>query len=220
MTIAFYESRARHPLSTATLVLAHVCHGRRMREDGLATASHHAILARCQRALAAARHAGVPVIFVHEQQRDGASLLAGQSRWLDGFAPRRFESVVTSKGPSCYASPYFSEIVDGSGRAMLLAGLLDLEAAAATARDAARHGHRLTVLSDAVSFESAALIRDSHAGEDPHAGHGGGARKGRPAVHAVTTGDWIAELPPLLPSPRAMRWQGGRPVRRLSRIQG
>ena len=219
MTIAFYENRARHPLSTATLVLVDVCRGSLPgRQPAPLTTPE--TLARCHEALLAARRVGVPVVFVHDQPGDAANLPPGQSRWFAGFEPRRYESVVARSAHSCYASPYFSEILDGAGRSMLLAGLLGLEAAGATAADALRHGHRLTLLSDAVGFDSATLIRDSHRGADPHARQGSRARKGRPALHAVTTGDWLAELTPLLPSPRAMQWQGGGPVRRLSRIQG
>ena len=220
MTIAFYENRARHPLSSATLVLADVCHGRPTAQNEVAAMAMHPILERCQTALEAARGAGVPVIFVHDQQSDAASLLAGQSRWLTGFEPLRYESVVASNGLSCYASPYFSEILDGSGRAILLAGLLGLDAASATAKDAARHGHHLTILSDAVGFDSAALVRGSHAIKAPGPDHGGEGGKGRLAVHAVNTKDWLAELAPASPPPRAARWQLGAQLRRQSRILG
>ena len=220
MTIAFYETRAGHPLNTATLVLADVCRSRTMAEEEFAPNATQRILERCQTALEAARRAGVPIIFVHDPHSDAMRLQDGQSRWLTGFAPRRYESVVASKGPSCYASPYLSEILDGAGRAILLAGLLGLDAAAATAKDATRHGHRLTVLSDAVGFDSGALIRDSHAAESPRSTPDGGGSEGRLAVHAVSTKDWLAELAPPARPPRAARWQLGAPLRRHSRILG
>ncbi len=206
MTIAFYEKRARQPLSAATLVLVDVCQGRQMEQDAVAAGAIHAILERCLTALETARRHGVPVVFVHDQRSDEAGLPIGESRWFSGFEPRRYESVVASKGPSCYASPYFSEILEGAGRSMLLAGLLGLEAAAATARDACRHGHRLTVLGDAVGFDSTALVRESLAPEskDPDLARGGG--QDRLAVQAVTTLDWLALIAPA--TAQAARWQG------------
>ncbi|MGC8536214.1 MAG: isochorismatase family protein [Rhizomicrobium sp.] len=220
MTIAFYENRARHPLSTTTLVLVDVCRSSVMAQDDVAAMAIHPVLERCRTALEAARRAGVPVIFVHDQHSDTMRLQDGQSRWLTGFAPRRYESVVASKGLSCYASPYLSEILDGAGRAILLAGLLGLEAASATAKDAARHGHRLTVLSDAVGFDSGALIRDSHATEGAGPKHGGLDRMCHLPVHAISTKDWLTQLTPLSPPPRAAKWPLGAPLRRHSRILG
>ena len=166
MTIAFYETRARHPLSTATLVLVDVCRGSLPTPRAPAPMATAQTLARCHEALLAARRVGVPVVFVHDQPGDAANLPPGQSRWFAGFEPRRYESVVARSAHSCYASPYFLEILDGAGRSMLLAGLLGLEAAGATAADALRHGHRLTLLSDTVGFDSTALIRSSHATRD------------------------------------------------------
>ena len=214
MTIAFYENRARHPLSTATLVLVDVCQGSATARGEIAASDMHHILERCQRALEAARDAGVPVVFVHDQQSNGIGLLGTESRWFSGFKPRRYESVVASKGPSCYGSPYFSEILDGAGRSIVLAGLVGLGAATTTAADALRHGHRLTLLSDAVGFDCAALIRSSHATQSPAPDADGKGDQGHLAVHAIRTEDWLAEIASASPPPRAARWQAGLQLRR------
>ena len=212
MTIAFYENRARHPLSTATLVLVDVCRGSVPAPCEPAQMSPPQTLTRCHEALLAARRVGVPVVFVHDQPVDAANLPPGESRWFAGFEPRRYESVVARSAHSCYASPYFSEILDGAGRSMLLAGLLGLEAAGATAADALHHGHRLTLLSDAVGFDSAALIRSSHAAQSPAPDQDGGGGQGHLAVHAIRTEDWLAEITPA--QPRTARWQAGALLRR------
>jgi nicotinamidase-related amidase len=214
MTIAFYENRARQPLSAATLVLVDVCQKSVTAHREAGALATQPILARCQLALAAARRAGVPVVFVHDQRRDAQSPPGTESRWFAGFEPRRYESVVASTGPSCYASPYFSEILDGAGRSMLLAGLLSLQAATATALDAQRHGHRLTLLGDAVGFDGKRLIRESHA---PAPTDFGGAGRGGPerlTVQAITTEDWLAEITPATPPARPARWLAGSQLRR------
>ena len=214
MTIAFYENRARHPLSTATLVLVDVCQGRATARGEIAASDMHHILERCQRALEAARDAGVPVIFVHDHHSSGVGLLNTESRWFSGFKPRRYESVVASKGPSCYGSPYFSEILDGAGRSIVLAGLVGLDAATTTAEDALRHGHRLTLLSDGVGFDCDALIRSSHATQSPARYGDGKGTQGHLAVHAIRTEDWLAEIAPASPPLRTARWQAGLQLRR------
>ena len=212
MTIAFYENRARHPLSTATLVLVDVCRGSLAPLRAPAPMTTPQILARCHEALLAARRVGVPVVFVHDQPGDAANLPPGESRWFAGFEPRRYESVVARSAHSCYASPYFSEILDGAGRSMLLAGLLGLEAAGATAADALHHGHRLTFLSDAVGFDSTALIRSSHATPSPTPDQDGRRAQGHLAVHAIRTEDWLTEITPA--QSRTARWQAGAQLRR------
>ncbi|MDE2466011.1 MAG: isochorismatase family protein [Alphaproteobacteria bacterium] len=205
MTIAFYENHARHPLGAATLVLVDLCYSNLTENTDLSAPATAGILERCQTALQTARRFGVPVVFVHDHRSGDVSRLTGRSRWFTGFEPRRYESVVASSGPSCYASPYFSEILDGSGRTLLVAGLLGLSAARATAEDAARHGHRLVVLSDAVAFDSCDLV--------PETQDNGG--QSRPGAHAVSTGDWITEISPA-PPPRSASWHQGSQLRRSS----
>jgi hypothetical protein len=218
MTIAFYEKRARRSLRAATLVLVDVCRTRVAQEGTPAALATRPILARCQQALAAARNAGVPVVFVHDAREERGRLLGTESRWLAGFEPRRYESVVASSGPSCYASPYFLEILDGAGRAMLLAGLLGLHGATATAADALRYGHRLTLLSDAIDFDGANLIRASHAPGQPTPDEKDAQE--RHAIEAITTAAWLAEITSASPPARADGWQATTLLYRHARTLG
>ena len=161
MTFAFGVARAAHRIPSTTLVLVDLCRAR-LRDGQRPAPATEAILAHCRASLVYARLAAIPVIFVRNRRQGegwrspGAGLI-----WIDGFEPRRHESVFERTGLSCYDSPYFTEIVDGVGGSCVVAGFVGPGGCRATAADAQAAGHRLTFLADAID-DDAAAARPAH----------------------------------------------------------
>lgn len=98
-------------------------------------------LENCRRAIRHARSVGIPLAYTRLSCETA-------SRWIHGLEPKRSDMVFDRSSPSCYASPYFEEIVSGVER-FSMAGLMAETVCVATAIDAAHRRHAMNFLDDA-----------------------------------------------------------------------
>ncbi len=154
-----------------TLVLVDPCRWR-LRRAWRPISVADPILAQCRLALTYARWAGVPVIFVRDRRGSGGwQGPAPGPAWIEGFEPRRHESVFERAGRSCYESPYFREVVEGAGGVFAVAGFIGPGGCGATAADARAAGHIVLFLVDAIDDD----------------------RLETPSLHLVALRDWLGD---------------------------
>jgi hypothetical protein len=145
MTLPFTEKRPR-PAPPALLVLVLPSESDARRPLSLADGGTAGVLARCRKVLAHARAADVATAFVTARPRNSRRAL----RWIKGLEPRGRDMVFDRINPSCYASRYFSDAVDGYPT-LVIAGFLDMAACVATVIDAVRDHHDMVFLHDAIA---------------------------------------------------------------------
>lgn len=112
-------------------------------------------LENCRLAIQHARSVGIPLAYTRLSCETSSS-------WIQGLEPRRSDMVFDRNSPSCYASPYFEEIVSGVQR-FAMAGLMAETACVATAIDAAHHRHAVTFLDDASISSGRGVVDGSKA---------------------------------------------------------
>ena len=126
-----------------------------------AQARQWAVIANCRAALNHARAAGLSIALLRRAlERDDSGTPHGSTLrqvWISGLEPQRRDLVFARTAPSCYSNPYFAEIVEANGGRFVIAGLLSFDDWTATARDAAGHGHAVSLLSDAALVSRTAI---------------------------------------------------------------
>jgi nicotinamidase-related amidase len=138
-------------------------------------------IAQCRLALGFARRHGFPIAMT--RWRASGTRFRG---WVEGLEPRASEMIFDQPQASCYSSETFAEMMSegGGGHNAVLACPVNADAWISTAADAARHGHRITFLSDA----SATLPLEAEAG----AGWGHGATHIHQQCRSMTTQTWMS----------------------------
>ena len=149
MTFEFERSQFRAAAPRSVLVLVDPCKRHVVEPAAPVRTGTDNMLANCRRATTHARALGIPVAFVRNRKPKTDPPNNGQG-WIDGFEPRRNDSVFERVGISCYGSPYFSEVVDGAGGNIVVAGFVGHGGCLATAADAVSARHRIVFLSDAL----------------------------------------------------------------------
>ena len=138
------------PTHIPTLVLVDMQKEYVANARALALTDTEQALANCRLALAHARNARIPVVFVRWQ---GISPFFNPatpfSGWIEGFEPTRDDAVFERSRPSCYASGMFADMMAYAGNHIVLAGFAGEAACLATAIDAFHRGQRITFLEDA-----------------------------------------------------------------------
>ena len=109
-----------------------------------------AAIGNCRKLLAHARAGGWPVAFVRKVRAWRKGNLTGAPRWISGFEPRRADMLFDRDASSCYASTEFADAMDAAGGAFVIAGVSGDDACLSTFVDAARYGHQVGLISDAV----------------------------------------------------------------------
>jgi nicotinamidase-related amidase len=137
-------------IAQPTLVLVDLQREHIAESRGLATPQTIEALANCRAALAHARSCGFPIAFVRRSNRAPLSNSpVPNSRWLEGFEPKRTDMVFERNRPSCYASPAFADVMANETASFVLAGLGAETACLATALEAFHRGQQFTFLADA-----------------------------------------------------------------------
>ncbi|MBR9824982.1 MAG: cysteine hydrolase [Alphaproteobacteria bacterium] len=127
----------------------HVCF---TRSNARSTLVCETVVDRIHRLLVAARHRGWRVI--HSQFRadpslDPVAILPAQP--IAGLEPLAREAVFVRKALSAYSDPDFARVISGcAGAPVYLVGFSAPFSILATAFDAVAHGHRLTVVPEAI----------------------------------------------------------------------
>ncbi|MBU6299258.1 MAG: isochorismatase family protein [Alphaproteobacteria bacterium] len=111
-----------------------------------------ATISQCRRLLSHARAEGWPVAFTRLFRKGRAGANSRSPRWISGFEPRRTDMLFDREALSCYASTEFADAMDAAGGAFALAGFSD-DACLSTLIDAARHGHHVGLVSDALASQ-------------------------------------------------------------------
>ena len=114
-------------------------------------AGAEAVLARCQKLLAGARAAQLPIAHFRRLQNSPFFNPAGQfSDWLEPVRPWPSEMVFEHALPSCYSCDGFARFFAHVREPLFfLAGFGANYTALATAIDAFSHGHRINFIADA-----------------------------------------------------------------------
>jgi nicotinamidase-related amidase len=113
------------------------------------------VLKNCRLALGLARRLGWPVAHV----RNAAGSDRAGSETIAGFEPGPLESVLERRGPSCYTSPFFAEVVRQTGGIAVVSGFFGSGGVLATIADAVQSLDQLTLLLDAsLDEESSAMF--------------------------------------------------------------
>lgn len=112
-------------------------------------------LENCRMAIQHARAVGIPLAYTR-------LTCETSSGWIQGLEPKRSDMVFDRSSASCYASPYFEEIVSGVER-FAMAGLMAETVCVATAIDAAHRRHAVTFLDDASVSSGRGVIDSSTA---------------------------------------------------------
>jgi len=98
-------------------------------------------LENCRAAIRHARKVGIPLAYTRLSCETSAN-------WIEGFEPKRSDMVFDRTRPSCYACPYFEEVVSQVGH-YTIAGLMAEATCVATAIEASHRHHTVTFLDDA-----------------------------------------------------------------------
>ncbi len=123
------------------------------------TATPATAIGQCRLVLGFARRHGFPIAMT--RWRASGARFRG---WLQGLEPHGSDMVFEQPRASCYSSETFAEMMSagGGGLNTVLACPINPTAWRATAADAERRGHRITLLSDA----SVTCLPDSKSGNE------------------------------------------------------
>lgn len=130
-------------LPIATLVLVDMCKSNL--PHGLTREKAYTVVQNCRTALAAARKLGWPVVHVRNAEVDGHC----GAESIAGFEPMSSDPVLERRGPSCYSSPYFADVIRQTGGATVIGGFFGTGGALATISDAVQTLDHMTLLWDA-----------------------------------------------------------------------
>ena len=109
-----------------------------------------AAIEKCRKLLAHAREEGWPVAFTRQFRLSPTANRTWSPRWISGFEPRRADMLFDRGASSCYDSTEFADAMDAAGGAFAVAGVSNDDACLSTLIDAARHGHQVGVVGNAL----------------------------------------------------------------------
>ena len=107
------------------------------------------VAGNCRSVLHGMRSLNAAVAFTRRRLRDPRDVPCRMSAWITGFEPARLDPVFERDEGSCYANPFFREVIDANDGVFALAGYLSHADRRATIEDAARCGHKVRLLVDA-----------------------------------------------------------------------
>jgi nicotinamidase-related amidase len=137
------NSSIQNAIPFATLVLVDM---RKINlPNGLTRKKAYTVVQNCRAALCVARQLGLPV--AHVRNALGSEQTGNES--ICGFEPQASEAVLERRGPSCYSSPYFADVIRQTSGVTFIAGFFGDGGALATIADAVQTLDHMTLLWDA-----------------------------------------------------------------------
>jgi nicotinamidase-related amidase len=130
-----------------------------------------AVVRQCKIALLHARTHAIPVALTRRIDAPSGAADSSDAAWITGFEPQKLDRIFERVGGSFYSNPYFAEIAASCGGRVFVAGLTAEEDLRLTRQHAVRHGHAVTLLSDACLVGDARHTRPASAIAPPEAPH-------------------------------------------------